>query len=279
MEVFTVMQLDDIEFLNYLQKLKLSNNTIQSYLSDIKNFKNWCRLNSGKDDYNSVKEYADYLTDCLAPVSVNRKISSLNKYLIFKGYNEKLPFLKIERQEFYEDFLSNQNVRKIFRRAVQKNDYRAVALIAMLYYTGGRISEVLQIKTKDINKNSILIKGKGNKYRELLISKELQKYLKMYANSKSQQTVYLFTGKKKNPPNITRNTAHVILKNYCAMVKINQDLIHAHAFRHLFAQNLARKNINPVIIAQLLGHSLNVTGTYIRYSKKDLLKIIDSLKL
>lgn len=273
------MQLDGIEFSKYLQKLNLSNNTIQSYLLDIKHFINWCKLKSGEDDYNSAKEYADCLTELLVPASVNRKISSLNKYLAFKGYNERLPFLKIERQEFYEDFLSNQNVRKIFKKAIQKNDYRAVALIAVLYYTGGRISEVLQIKTKDIDKNSVLIKGKGSKYRELLISKELQKHLKIYAKSKAKQTVYLFTGKKKNSPSITRNTAHVILKNYCVLADIDQGLIHAHAFRHLFAQNLAKKNINPVIIAQLLGHSLNVTGTYIRYSKKDLLKIIDSLKL
>ena len=60
---------------------------------------------------------------------------------------------------------------------------------------------------------------------------------------------------------------------------ISKSIAHAHSFRHLYAQSLAELGVNPVVISQLLGHSLNVTGTYIQQSKKELLKIINKLDI
>ena len=76
------------------------------------------------------------------------------------------------------------------------------------------------------------------------------------------------------------NYLHNMLKYYAGQAHfIDKTLVHAHSFRHLYAQNLAKLHVPPVVISQLLGHSLNVTGLYMQNSKKDLLKIINKMDI
>ena len=146
-----------------------------------------------------------------------------------------------------------------------------------MFYTGARVSEVLQIKASDINKDSITIKGKGNKYRELLIPKKLKTQWLKYMEVRNNTSEYLFTGTRGA---INRQTVHNLIKLYTGKARgINKSIAHAHAFRHLYAQNLATLGVAPVVISQLLGHTLNITGLYMQISKKDLLKVINQLDL
>ena len=139
------------------------------------------------------------------------------------------------------------------------------------------LNEVLQIKASDINKDSITIKGKGNKYRELLIPKKLKVQWLKYMEVRNNTSEYLFTGTRGA---INRQTVHNLIKLYTGKARgINKSIAHAHAFRHLYAQNLATLGVAPVVISQLLGHTLNITGLYMQISKKDLLKVINQLDL
>lgn len=213
--------------------------------------------------------------------TINRKLVSLHQYIEFLNDTRnskivvKVKQLKVEQQNFINDMLDIYSVRRIVRAAQQENDIRAVTMFFTLFYTGARVSEMLQIKLKDIGKDGIVIRGKGNKFREILIPKKLQEQWKIYEAFRVNKSEHLFSGIRGS---ISRQTVHNNIKYYTGQARgINKKIAHAHSFRHLYAQSLGKLGVNQVVIAQLLGHSLNVTGTYMQVSKKELLDIINKL--
>jgi Site-specific recombinase XerD len=282
---------EDMNILNqfeaYLLENEKSTNTISSYKKDTEQFLKW--YGDNLDDFNDInkitmKKFTTYLQDeNLSIKTINRRIVSLNQFIQFlnelldKGIAVRGKPLKIENQNFIDDMLENSDVVRIVNAAEKEEDIRAVTLFYTLYYTGARVSEMLQIRTKDISKDSINIKGKGSKYREILIPKKLKDQFRRYLETRYDTSEYLFSG-QRGP--INRQTVHNSIKYFTGKARgIDKDIAHAHAFRHLYAQNLAALGVNPVVIGQLLGHSLNVTGLYIQSSKKDLLKTINRLEL
>lgn len=272
------------KFKEYLIENDKSKNTVEIYSRDIKQFFSWYKEDIENIDKSVIKNYTEYLqSENMAVKSINRKLVSVNQFIEFlndkfdKKIIVKIKQLKIENQNFVDDMLENSDVKRIVNAAKKENDIRAITIIYGLYYTGARVSELLQIKTKDIEKDSVMIKGKGSKYRELLIPKKLKEQFKAYNEVRLDNSEYLFTG-ERGP--INRQTIHNEIKSYTGKARgINKDIAHAHAFRHLYAQNLAKLGVPPVVISQLLGHSLNVTGLYISNSKKDLLKLINKLDI
>lgn len=263
-----------------------SKNTIESYIRDVKQFLFWNKEEVNNIDKSLIKEYTKYLQDKnLAIKTVNRKLVSVNQFIEFLNNEEilsspitiKVKQLKVENQNFINDMLENNDVIRIINASNKANDIRATTLFYTMFYTGARVSEVLQIKATDINKDSITIKGKGNKYRELLIPKKLKVQWLKYMEVRNNTSEYLFTGIRGA---INRQTVHNLIKLYTGKARgINKSIAHAHAFRHLYAQNLATLGVAPVVISQLLGHTLNITGLYMQISKKDLLKVINQLDL
>lgn len=261
-----------------------SQKTIESYSKDVKQFLQWNVLEFEKVDKNTMKKYIEFLQEKgLAIKSINRKLVSINQFIKFLNseldyeIKVKIKPLKIENQCFEDDDLENEHVRRMIRAAERENDVRAITIFYTLFYTGARVSEMLQIKSADIGKDYITIKGKGSKYRDLLLPKKLKEQLKKYTGVRTNTSEYLFTGERGV---INRQTVHNTIKYYTGQARgINKNIAHAHAFRHLYSQNLAKLGVVPVVIGQLLGHSLNVTGLYIKNGRKDLLKIINKLDL
>lgn len=272
------------QFRDYLMEAEKSQNTIDNYVRDMKQFLNW-----HKDDVNNItketiKEYSEYLLELgLAVTSANRKLVSIHQYIIFLNDVFKMDIkasvrqFKVESQGFIDDTLENSDVRKLIKQAKKENDIRAITLIYTLFYTGARISEALLIKVSDIKEDAIMIKGKGSKYRQLLIPKKLKAQFKEYAKVRYDNSEYLFTG-QRGP--ITRNTANTTLAEYAKRVRgLESEVVHPHAFRHLYAQNISELGVSPVIIKQLLGHSLTVTDRYMQVSKRKLLDTINKIDL
>ena len=266
----------NLELNDFKKSLKnKSENTIYNYCLDIKQFLIWLNDKSINDDL--VEEYKTELIEKYQIKTVNRKYNSLNAYLDFKNINHHVKSEKIQTQTLIDDMITNSDISRILRQVQKANDKRAEALIMALFYTGARVSELLQIKVKDINKDEIMIKGKGSKYRKILIPKKLNAVLKDYANTQRLDTSeYLFTGERGV---ITRNTALTILKRYAGLSRMKKDKVSPHAIRHLYTKNLVEAGVSYSAIKQLLGHTLTTTDIYMQLSKKELLKIINSIKL
>ena len=269
----------------------LSKNTLDNYQQDLVQFNKFIKKDCLDIVQNDIFLYKDFLKSFQIPrtnkpysvKTINRKLISLNqflKYLQQETEFDKIIIVKPEKVQFQNlraDILDSSEVKRIISAARKTDDLRSIALIYTLFYTGTRISEALQIKVSDITKNKIWIIGKGDKYRQIFIPKILKKiwheYLPVRYNSESE---FLFVG-QKGP--ITRQYAGRIIKYYAGMAKIKKEKVYPHAFRHLFSKNLAEANVPHVVIKQLMGHQLTVTESYMQHGEKEILKLIDGIKL
>jgi len=147
--------------------------------------------------------------------------------------------------------------------------HRNSLIIKIILYTGMRVSEAINLKTKDINLQDDLyvlqIRGKGNKPRVVLIKKSIiENNLKGWLKSKPQNTITLFCtrdGKKLSQPYISR-----VVENILMSVGIRKEKNGAHMLRHSFATLLYQKSQDLVLLQEALGHSdINTSRIYTHF--------------
>jgi integrase/recombinase XerD len=171
--------------------------------------------------------------------------------------------------------LSEEEVKKLITN-VKNQKHRCILL---LMYSGGlRISEVTNLRIKDIqsNRGIINIKGaKGNKDRNTLLSKKLLKELRHYYIA-YQPKKYLFESIEGNKPYST-SSINKIMKRAVLASKLHPDAT-PHTLRHSFATHLLEKGTSLRYIQALLGHhSSKTTEIYTHLSKESILKIVSPL--
>lgn len=268
-------------FIQYLCDNEKSDKTIKAYNSDIKQFldynKNIELHNIKNKDLKDYKEFLLY-NKLLEPTSVNRKLVAIHQFLIFNEIIAKTKRVKIQEQQFMNNLINKKDIDKLIRTAMIKKDIRTQALILTGYLTGARISEVLQIKTKDINNNVIRILGKGSKFRNLYIPKKLNDVWNQYYNSNKRykKSDYLFTGQRGE---MTPSGANYILKKYSILSGVPKEKCHFHNLRHAFVvKSLLEKKLDITIVQSLVGHqSIQTTAGYSRVTEEELLELIDDL--
>ena len=176
----------------YVRSLRgKSDNTKYNYSLDIKQFLEWIDNTDSSyileedlsyDEYEDVfEDYKDYLFKEYTSVkTINRKYNSVNAYLEFKKIPYRIKSEKIQNQTFIDDMLSNEELKEILALVKSKGDMRTYAIICTCFYTGARISEVLQLKVTDLGKDEFTVKGKGSVHRRVLIASKLSNVLKEY---------------------------------------------------------------------------------------------------
>ncbi|MDM8335740.1 tyrosine-type recombinase/integrase [Wolbachia pipientis] len=149
---------------------------------------------------------------------------------------------------------------------------REIAIIVLLYGTGLRISEALNLKISDISNESLIVTGKGDKQREVFIlpvvKKCIQEYVKacpyLSINNKAQ---YLFIGVRGKK--LKRTYVANRLQKIRRILNL-PEILSPHAFRHSFATHLLQENVDIRSIQQLLGHSsLETTQVYTHLNYQD----------
>ncbi|MCY6372564.1 tyrosine-type recombinase/integrase [Clostridium ganghwense] len=269
-----------VKFSIFLARNNKSDKTIDSYLRDIKQFIQYLKQNKKElnrlhnTDVENFKNHLIYDKN-LNIKTVNRKLVSLNQFFKFNNIAVDVKQEKVQAQNFLDDMLSNHDVERMIKAAYKKDDIRASAIIYTLYYTGMRVSEMLQLTIHDINKDSIGIIGKGSKHREVFIPDRLREIWNSYIQVRIKKGTTLFTG-IRGP--INRQTVHNTIKYYAGQAKIKKSKAHAHNFRHLYCKNLADKGIDISTIADIAGHhNINTTRIYTRKTKKELINIINDI--
>ena len=139
-------------FEEYLYENDKSKNTVNAYVSDIKDFLNFYKKDIKDLDKSDIREYTEHLINKEFTIkTINRKLVSLHQYIEYLNYFEdykiviKVKQLKVEQQNFINDMLDISSVRRIVRAADKRNDIRAVTMFYTLFYTGMRVSEMLKI--------------------------------------------------------------------------------------------------------------------------------------
>ncbi len=261
-------------YLDYLKyERKLSNNTVASYRYNLikiaEYFKDSDITNLNEDDIRnflykveeSSRTKSHYLTalKTFYDYMVELEIITTNPCI-----NIKMP--KMEKR--LPKFLTEEEINKLLDIKLTKPiDYRNKAMLELLYATGVRISELLNLTMSNYNKEDALIKvmGKGKKERVIPLSDITIKYLDLYINEyrnyilKDKLSDYLFVNYNGNK--MSRQGFFKILNELCDKSGIKKE-ISPHIIRHSFATHLLNNGADLRIIQELLGHE-NISTTEI----------------
>jgi len=163
----------------------------------------------------------------------------------------------------------------------RKNATRDKLILSLLYYTGIRKSELLNLNWTDLNlsKSIIIIRsGKGNKDRLIPIHKNVSQLLDSYLEERLPLKVEaLITGSRGK--RLCVNSFQNLLNMYLEISGLKKNGYSAHSFRHSFATHLVESGVDIFKVQKLLGHaSLDTTRIYINFNSTQMAKAVDRLK-
>ena len=259
------------KYFDYLESKSLSDNTIKNYFRDLIDYFIYLKLNdlspTKSIEPKHIRKMLSFLIDKgFSKVSISRKISAIKSYITFlekfnyskNNYSELISIPK--KSKSLPKVMTKKEVSQLIKHVEMntKKNLRDDALIELLYSTGLRVSEVANLKLKDINlkKSEIKILGKGNKERIVIFNnKSKEKIIRYLKNDKryiSIKTEALFQNKFKEA--LSTRSIQRILKKYLNFSGINSKYS-THTLRHTFATHLLEGGADIKVIQQLMGHS------------------------
>ena len=282
-------------FIKYLKfEKRLSENTVISYETDLDQFFSFYKEHSTsqeieKVDKRTIRSWIVKLSlSNLSAKSINRKIASLKsffKFLVKRDLIKKNPSSHInslKTDQKIPSFIKERDINFLFKNIDTKEDFtgqRDLLMLELLYGTGIRISELINIKNSDINftKKEIKVIGKRNKERIIPLHNnaiyQTKKYLKLAEKEGYKNQYLLFTkkGEKIYPMLINR----IVKKHLSTLIKSKK--YNPHLLRHTFATHILNKGGDLNSIKDLLGHSsLAATQVYTHNSIEKLKETFNS---
>ena len=276
-------------FFDYLFIEKgLSKNTIKAYEVDIERFIYWLKQDN-KSDYLNAKEveinaYISYLfKEHLKSSSINRNISSIKAFYLFlmkKNILKVSPIAEVvtPKQEKYLPISMSESEVEILLKSPNtkiKIEKRDKAMIEMLYATGMRISELVNLKITNVDMQRCVVKvlGKGSKERLIpfgeTASEALNDYMKDRQSLASKEIFLSNRGTK-----MSRQAFWSRIKVYLGREGL-KDSISPHTLRHAFATHLLNRGADLRSVQLLLGHSdLSTTQIYTHIAKQRLGEVL-----
>lgn len=259
------------KYFDYLESKSLSDNTVKNYFRDLIDYFIYLKLNdlspTKSIEPKHIRKMLSFLIDKgFSKVSISRKISAIKSYTTFlekfnyskNNYSELISIPK--KSKSLPKVMTKKEVSQLIKHVEMntKKNLRDDALIELLYSTGLRVSEVANLKLKDINlkKSEIKILGKGNKERIVIFNnKSKEKIISYLKNDKryiSIKTEALFQNKFNEA--LSTRSIQRILKKYLNFSGINSKYS-THTLRHTFATHLLEGGADIKVIQQLMGHS------------------------
>ena len=266
---------------------KYSINTKKSYENDLMIFHNFCedkKLKLSTITDNNIKEYLKFLKEQkLTNKSISRKISTLRgfyKFLLIEKIvlDNPMEYIEIPKiNKTIPSVLSKEEVDILLNiDLIDKFSYRNKAMIELMYATGLRVSELVNLKLNDIDLQISILKtmGKGNKERQIPIGEYATSIVTLYLHKarplflKHRHSEYLFItnqGTKMTRGQFYR-LLHVIAKKRGITTPFSP-----HTLRHSFASHLLDNGADLRSIQEMLGHSnISSTQIYTHVSKESL---------
>jgi site-specific recombinase XerD len=223
----------------------------------------------------------------------NLYIGAIRSFFRFCLYME-LPVLNYKWINFSKEpqrnieYLSDENIESIFewiknRRVKNKNQelikIRDLCIVKLLFYTGLRVSELLNLKKEDLKDDMIQIIGKGWIHRVTFLKRwtEERKLIEYYLRLRNDDYEQLFINHSHNEPwKLSRNAVESMVKKEWAKIGIK---VRPHIFRHSFATKLIRKKASIFHIQKLLWHkNIQTTQNYLWCLDKELEEVQELVK-
>lgn len=273
-------------YLDYCKNQKrLDSKTLKAYRIDLNQFIGSISVSSLSEiDVAVLEDYISSLHHHYKAKTVKRKLASVKAlfhYFEYRDLVDKNPFNKMQLKfrepitlpriiplHTVETLLSTiyRQCREAPTRFQRKNALRDAAVIELLFATGIRISELCSLKKEDVNlqDQSILIYGKGDKERRLQIGNEdvmqaLENYKKEFL-PQIQENNFFFVNQDGRA--LSDQCVRRMINKYTSLAAIELHIT-PHMFRHTFATSLLEADVDIRYIQEMLGHSsINITEIY-----------------
>ena len=258
---------------NYLTKVKqASSNTISSYMRDIRQYAEWLRVNEDTDVVDATQlNISDYLShleeEGRSAATKSRTLASLKNfyaYVVSSGFLERTPVteIKIDRGEKkMPQILTGREIELLLAQpaCVDAKGYRDKAMLEVMYATGIRVTELIDLDVDDVNLELGVIKCAGSKKsRAIPLYPAALKALTVYLNDvragmladRNEKALFVNISGVR----MSRQGFWKILKHYQATAHIDKDIT-PHTLRHSFAVHLLENGADLGSLQELMGHS------------------------
>ncbi len=276
------------DFIKYLKVIKKdSNYTLINYQDDIEELYDF-NTDLLNIDETIVREYLEYLySKGLNRNTISRKLSAIRSfynYLLKENIIKTNYFNEIsnpKKAKALPKYAKDNDLEKMFNSFNKEKplDQRNKLVLEMLYATGIRVSELVNIKLNDIDKynNSIKILGKGAKERIVFYGSFCEDILNLYLKDgrnkllKGKSNEYLFIN--KNGTRLSDRYIRTMIDNIVKKCAIDYH-ISPHTLRHTFATDMLNAGADLISVKELLGHTnLNTTSIYTHVSNEQIKKV------
>ena len=276
-------------FFDFLEnEKKLSDNTLQSYKRDLKQFKRYLEAYGLRFDRVKKEDIEEYVKEMSEqehkkPASISRSIASLRSFYQFVVKRKKIkedPTKDIKAPKVEKRVPSVLTAEEVELLLEQPKDIdlkgiRDKAMLEFAYATGMRVTEIISLNIDDVNLEEGFVTCKsGNKQRNIPLGKMSLKALKEYIEhardilikSESEQALFV----NINGGRLTRQGFWKIIKYYKEQAHISKDIT-PHVLRHSFATHLLQNGADIKAIQAMLGHSdISSTQVYMQFQDEGL---------
>ncbi|MCI5726817.1 MAG: tyrosine-type recombinase/integrase [Clostridium sp.] len=278
------------EYKKYLLEADKSNNTINAYVTDINlfiKFLDSIGIELLKTDTINVMAYIQYLlVQGKSERSINRIIISLRSFYTFLKSNNyiddmpKISYKSIKSSKKLPEILTVDEVDKIINSVETDNPkgIRDRAILELMYATGMKVSELINLICSDVNLDLSFVKCTDNKSYERLIPigrsacSAIENYLEIRGNIALSKVDNLFVNLNGNK--LTRQGIWRIVKEYSEKAEIKKD-VNLNTFRHSFAVHMLQNGANVRAVQKMLGNQvLTYMDTYYEIINSDKINFI-----
>lgn len=272
-------------------------NTIVAYRRDMEDFAYFLKSkNQNADDTNSnyIKKYLSNLAERnIGAATAARRLSTLRQFYGFlysEGLRGDNPATSVESPRTSRPLpkiLSIEDVDQLLKTAMLDNSpdgIRLLCLLEILYATGLRVSELVQLPLEAVARDQefMIVMGKGSKERLVPLSEPARDIIQEYKDirphflSKSPQSKFLFPSNSKEG-HITRQRMGQLLKELALASNLDPKKVSPHVLRHAFASHLLNNGADLRVVQQLLGHAdISTTQIYTHVLDERLKQLVAS---
>jgi integrase/recombinase XerD len=281
--------------------------TLDAYKYDLMDFEGFLNQNFADAKITDVtgEQLGSYVTSFnargYAPSTAIRRLSSLRQYfdfLVMDGQRTDNPSLNLDsprKPRTLPKFLSEDEIKNLIEISKQDSSpegLRLTAILEILYASGLRVSELMELKINDIQHRPagaeggfiyyMVIRGKGNRERLVPLNQSAVNSIKAYLDIRHQflrrsigRSPWLFPSSTSAEGHITRQRLGQVLKNLAIKAGIDHNRLSPHVLRHSFASHLLNRGMDLRTLQELLGHAdISTTQIYTHIASEQLNRVV-----
>lgn len=267
------------KMIHWMERKNYSVSTVKCYVTAVSGMAQYYGCCPSKLESVDIGNYLHYIIKekSYSPGSVSGMYSGIKllwEKILERPWND-LHLPRPKRAKVLPEILSAEEVRRLVEATL---NYKHKTMLRLLYSTGLRMGELVNLKPSDIDSGRMVVRvrqGKGKKDRYTILTQPMLGQLREYWLFYRPQT-YLFEGMIRGQA-ISRRTVQHVFKNGLKKAGIRR-AVGVHVLRHCFATHLLEAGVDSLTIKSMMGHvNIATTARYIHVQNKQLQKVPDLL--